>query len=156
MNIRLSAVAAAALVTVAGCGLPGSHPAVNTAATPQACRQQYETWKHGPAAAGLTAFTAALQAVQQKRAVKDMPGVGLALRRSGKAAAALAAVPPPRCADPRGYYARMFAWARSAALLARPGPGTWGVRAALVPLKGVQRVGRELGRELDRTVGPGR
>ena len=66
---------------------------------------------------------------------------------------ALRAQPPPRCADPKGYYGAFLARITAAGDNARSASGFGGVLLALGPLKTVQGIEKKLGAELAQTVG---
>ena len=145
---------------MAGCGTTGNSSAPATAspsvAAAPSCRQQYETWKHGPAKAPLGKLKSTLGSVQSQADAEDFPGITSALKRAGAAAHALAALPPPGCADPKGYYGKMLARIKASGDNARSASGLGGILLALAPLKSVPGIEKKLGRELDRTIGKGR
>lgn len=148
--------ASAAVIALAGCGsAAASSPAASaspTAAT-ATCRQQYETWKHGPASARLAAFKSALRSVQAQGSAEDLPGLTASLEKAGKAASRMAAVQPPKCSDPNGYYAAVMARVKASGDNARSASGLTGLLLAEAPLKGVTKIEKKLDRELNRTVG---
>jgi hypothetical protein len=156
--IVLARVAVAVGVCLAaGCASSQVHgdvvgkPAVRVA--PLTCRQQYETWKHGQAKVAIADLRAALSKVQEEGSADDIPLLGKALRGAGKASAALAAIPPPRCSDPAGYYAEMLARIKAAGDNVTSAKGLGGIILAEVPFKTVPGIERKLDAELNSTVG---
>ena len=157
---RAITIAAALTALLAGCGT--SAPASTTArattatATPASCRQQYETWKHGPANAALKHMEAALRQVSVQGDAEDMPGVARTLGQAGSAAARVAAYPAPACADPKGYLPQMLARIKAAGDNAKSSSGLAALVLAAAPLNTVPGIEKKLNAELDRTVGKGR
>ena len=151
--------ASAAAVVLAGCG---SHAAAlaAAAATPAAsapsCHQQYETWKHGPASSKLAALKSALRSVETQGNAEDLPGLSTSLERAGRAASRMETVPPPKCSDPKGLYATVMARVKASGDNARSASGLTGLLLAEAPLKGLPKIEKKLGRELDGTVGKDR
>lgn len=152
-----TAIVAAAAVTIAACSTsastPHAAPARRTAPKPPTCHQQYETWKHGTAARSVRSLLAALRKVQSAGAAEDIPQLGTALARAGRAASRLTAYPVPRCADPAGYYASFLTHIQAAGDNAKSTSGLGGLMLAEVPLKAVPGIERRLDAELNRTVG---
>lgn len=126
--------------------------AAGTAAAPS-CHAQYETWKHGTASAAITRLKFSLRGVQAAGNAGDMLRLRAALEKTGRAAKHLAATPPPRCADPRGYYGQMLAKIRAAGDNAKAAGGLGGIILAEAPLKAVPAAEKKLNAELDGTVG---
>ena len=119
----LAAGVAAAGLLVAGCGGGSAPPAHTAAAKPKTCAQQYSAWRNGQHAAKFTAFTAALKSVTEQANAEDFPGITAALEKAGKIAGELAATPPPKCADPAGYFGKMLARVEAAGDNARAASG---------------------------------
>jgi outer membrane lipopolysaccharide assembly protein LptE/RlpB len=135
-----AALAATALLATAACGQqPGAAPAA-ASRPPASCRQQYETWKHGPA----RHLEAAASRLQADGKAEDIPKLEADLKTAGRDAATLA--PPPRCADPKDYEKQVMARIS----------GLGGLMLAEVPLKNMKAIERKLGAELDKTVGKNR
>jgi hypothetical protein len=131
---------------------------LNTAASPAAelpptCHQQYEAWKHGVVGGEFAVFRSALKAVNRAARHQDAPKLAAALKQAGAAARWLLATPPPRCADPKGYYGQMFAEATAAAGSARASTGLSALILAADQLKTVPGIEKKLKAELDNTVG---
>ena len=148
------------IAALAGCGAAATGSGSNVAASipaatmaPASCHSQYEAWKHGPARAVAAKLKTSLDAVQPAASADDLPRLTATLRRSGAAARQLAAMPPPRCADPKGYYGRFLGLIRAAGDNARAGGGLGTIALILAPLQRVQGVEKQLGAELDTTVG---
>jgi hypothetical protein len=74
----------------------------------------------------------------------------------GAVAGSLASTPVPRCADPRGYYARMLAKYEAAASKAQSAAGLTGLVLAETPLRSVPTIVGKLNAELNRTIGTAR
>jgi hypothetical protein len=165
MKIR-ALVPALAVLALAGCGTASSstppaapaHPASPAAAAAVSCRQQYETWKHGPAAlAAVHRMEAALKRVQSAGSAMDIPVMSAALHRAGRSAATLSnRYPIPRCADPHGYYALFLARITAAGDNAASASGLSAVLLAEAPLQTVPKIEKRLTAELNRTVGKNR
>jgi hypothetical protein len=150
------AAASAAVIALAGCGSHAAVPAGSTsppAASAASCRQQYETWKHGPASSKLAALKTALVAVEAQGNAEDIPGLSASLKKAGKAAARMDAVKPPRCADPAGLYGQLLARVKASGDNASVSSGLSGLLLEEAPLKGLPKIERKLKAELDRTVG---
>ena len=152
-----------AIAVLAGCGSAATGSGSNVAASapaattpPASCHQLYETWKHGPASAVARRLKSALNAVQSASSADDLPRLTATLRRAGAIAHRLAAMPPPSCADPKGYYGRFLGLIRAASDNARAGSGLGTIALILAPLQRVQGVEKQLGAELDGTVGKNR
>jgi len=127
--------------------------AAGPAASPPSCHAQYETWKHGPAKAAADRLKTALRKVQAAGSAGDMLRIRSALEKTGRAAKHLAATPPPRCADPKGYYGQFLTRIRAAGDNARTAGGLAGIILAEAPLKAVPGIEKKLDAELDATVG---
>ncbi|SRR6266851_208390 len=149
----LAAITAAAAIILTACGHAAA-PVIGRTATPSTCRQQYETWKHGPALAAANQLKAALARVEAAALAQDVPRMVAAFRGLRPAATALASHPPPRCADPAGYYALVIARIRAAADNAGAGTSQGSpFLLALKPLRGLPAIEAKLGAELKRTTG---
>ncbi|HEV2376213.1 MAG TPA: hypothetical protein VGS19_29090 [Streptosporangiaceae bacterium] len=154
---RAITVLAAAFLAACGTASHGAVSAPHTSAphtsAALSCHQQYETWKHGAVRGAASRLETALRRVQAQGAVDDLPRMVSALRSAGRAAQEVAAVPPPRCADPAGDYGKMLTLIQAAGDNARSASGLGGILLAEVPLKNIPAVEKQLGAELDRTVG---
>jgi hypothetical protein len=157
--MKLAAIASAALaaaLSLSACDLavPFMQPAASPPAAPPAnCHQQYEAWKHGVVGGGFAAFRSAFMAVAWAAHHRDAPKLAAALNQAGAAARRLSATPPPRCADPQGYYGQMLATAAAAADSAKASSGLSALILAAGRLKTVPRIENKLKAELDQTVG---
>jgi hypothetical protein len=157
--MKLAAIASAALaaaLSLSACDLaaPFMHPAASPpAAPPPTCHQQYEAWKHGVVGGGFAAFQSAFTAVAWAAHHQDVPKLAAALDQAGAAARRLSATPPPRCADPQGYYGQMLATATAAADSAKASSRLSALILAAGRLKTVPRIENKLKAELDQTVG---
>ena len=154
--------AAAAVAMLAGCGTTTTTPAISAtggaAAThtsaPLSCKQQYKTWKYGPARAIVKQqLGPALKAVTAAGSVQDLLKMQAALKRTGRVAAELAAYPIPRCADPKGYWPRMLALLQAGGDNASTSGGLAGLLAAMGPLQSVKGIEAKLGAELKKNAG---
>jgi hypothetical protein len=158
MKIIPSVAVLALIGTLAGCGSAAQSPAAapassspSVAAAPS-CHQQYETWKHDPAAkAAGKKLVASLNAVQSAASAEDIPALQAALSKAGPPATKLTGFPMPKCADPKGYWAQILTHVRAAADNAKSSSGLASLMLAEVPLKGVPAIERKLARELKRT-----
>jgi len=159
MVMKLAAVASAVLaaaLSLSACDLAATF--VHTGASPAAaptptCHQQYEAWKHGVVGGEFAAFRSAFQAVAWAAHHQDAPKLAAALKQAGAAARWLSATPPPRCADPQGYYRQMLAKATAAADSAKASTGLTALILAAGRLKTVPGIEKKLKAELDKTVG---
>ncbi len=157
----LGILAATAVATaVAGCGLHTSAPAA--AASPAAtgpaaqaaapsCKQQYSTWKQGPARPQAKQLTTALQAVQTAAGTEDVPVMTAALKTAGAAAARLDQYPIPACADPHGYWNAVLARIHAAGDNAASASGLSALILAEAPLQEVSGLESKLKAELKYT-----
>jgi hypothetical protein len=136
----------AATATAAASTAAATHPA----AAPS-CKQQYKTWKYGPARPVGKKLTATLKAVQSAGATEDLPATLAALKKAGKTAARLESYPMPACADPRGYWEKILARIQAAGDNAGAGSGLSGLILAEAPLKDVPGLEAKLSAELKRT-----
>jgi hypothetical protein len=87
---------------------------------------------------------------------QDVPKLSAALNQAGTAARRLSDTPPPRCADPKGYYGQMLAKVTAAADDAKAAGGLSALITAAGRLKTVPGIERKLKAELDQTVGASR
>ena len=153
-----TSVLVAATVLLAACAShassPPSHPASSPAA-PVSCRQQYQTWRHGPAKVPASRLAAALSAVQADGQSGDASGMRSAMRELIPAAVALAARPMPHCADPAGLYAGFIDRIYAAGHNARSANGLASLRRAAAPLTRLKAIKRQLTAELHRDAGTG-
>ena len=136
---------------LAACGghaaSPG-RPAVPPA-RPVSCRQQYETWQHGPARAQVSQLAPTLRTVQ---VAGDVSGMATAMRKLMPAALVLAGDPVPRCADPAGLYAEYVTRIYAAGYDARSATGLSGLLRAAAPLKGLNNIESRLTAEVDHAL----
>jgi hypothetical protein len=86
---------------------------------------------------------------------QDVPRTVTALKDAAATAGTALADKPPRCADPRGYWASITVLIRSAGDDATAARGMAAVDLAEGPLHAVVPLEDRLSAELRRTVGPG-
>lgn len=157
MIFRTSALVAAT-VLLAACASHPSSPASHLASSPAApvsCRQQYQTWRHGPAQVPASRLAAALRIVQPAGKSGDASAIRSAMRELIPAAVALAARPMPHCADPAGLYAKLIDRIYAAGHNARSAKGLTSLRRAAAPLRSVKAIERQLTAELHRAAETG-
>jgi hypothetical protein len=142
--------AAVLAATLAACG--HTAPAAAPVATPAAsatltCKQQADAWKTTNASA-LKAFQAAL--------TPFATGTVTSAQAAALAATAQAAenMPPPACADPKGYYGQALAQLVTAGDAAGGG-GALSELGALTPMESALADLSQLEAELTRTIGSG-
>ncbi len=87
---------------------------------------------------------------------QDVPKLSAALNQAGAAASRLSATPPPRCADPKGYYGQMLGKVTAAADDAQAASRLSALITAAGRLKTVPGIEKRLKAELDKTVGASR
>ena len=119
---------------------------------PVSCRQQYQTWRHGPAAAE-DRMRAAVNAVQVAERSGNVTAMRSALKRLVPAALAAAQAPPPRCADPDGLFSDYVTTVYVAGDDARSARGISGLLKAAAPLKTLKTKEARLAAEAARVVG---
>src|SRR6266516_3297138 len=152
--MKLAAIAAAALAAGLGVTACGWAATSTPAAAPSpSCHQQYEAWKHGVVGGEFAALRSGFSAVVAAVRNQDVPKLTAALKQAGAAASRLSATPPPRCADPKGYYGQMLAKVTAAAGSAKAASGLSALIVAAAPLKTVPGIEKKLKAELDETVG---
>jgi len=127
----------------------GTAAPVTSAARPVPCRQQYQAWEHGPAAAR-DQMEAAVTAVQAAERSGNAFAFKSTLRKLMPAALAAAKAPPPRCADPGGLYGQYVTAVYVAGDNAHSATGTSGLLKAAAPLKGLKTVQAQLTAEANR------
>jgi hypothetical protein len=127
------------LAACGGHGASTGRPAVS-AVRPVSCRQQYETWQHGPAQAQVSELAPTLRIIQAAGKSGDVPGMARAMQKLMPAAVALADDPTPHCADPAGLYAEYLMRIYMAGDNARSAKGLSGLLKAAAPLKGLKNI----------------
>ncbi len=139
---------------LAACGSHASSAGRSTeaAARPVSCRQQYETWQHGPAEAELSKLAPTLHAVQVAAKAGNVPGIAAAVQGLMPAALVLASDPVPHCADPAGFYAQYVNRIYTAGSDARTAKGLSGLLTATAPLKGLKTMESRLAAEANRAL----
>jgi hypothetical protein len=148
----LPALAAAVSLTACAAQTTASSAPTSAApATPASCHQQYKAWKTGPAKAEAKKLAGALKSVQSAGASDDLVLIESGLKRSGRIAHQLQALPMPACADPKGYWKRSLADIRASGDNAGTASGLMGLIAAEVPLKKVPPLTTKLGAEIKHT-----
>jgi len=135
-----TAVAVALAAALTACSRsPGT--STTSAGSPTSCRAQYETWKHGAAPSALKGD---LKAIGSAGNARDILKLESALKAAGKDASTVKADPPPRCADPKGYYEQILAGITAAADNVRSASGLSGLMLAVAPLKNIAVIGPKL------------
>jgi len=145
MKPALALVAAAALLAACGAPAPAHH--ARTVAKPPSCDSQMAVWVKkitGPE----DAYNKALDALGRAVNAEDVTLTRAAFGRAGAAAAAMEAVPIPKCADPAGYYGKWLDHIIAAGYNARSQGGVAGIQLAEVPLGQANRLHRRLQAEL--------
>jgi hypothetical protein len=89
----------------------GSSSAAAHPVSPAACKQQYETWQHGPG----KGLVAAVTAVGSASASGDPAMLTAALKKAKPALSRAARYPMPVCADPKGYWVVLLMHVNAAA-----------------------------------------
>jgi hypothetical protein len=118
---------------------PGRSPTLS-AAPPVSCRQQYETWKDGPAHVQLSKLALTLKTIQVAGSSGDVSGMATGMKKLMPAALVLAADAVPHCADPAGIYAEYVTRIYVAGSSARSAKGLNGLLKAAAPLKGLKKI----------------
>lgn len=136
---------------LAACGGHGASPGRPTVspARPVSCRQQYETWQHGPASAQVSQLAPTLRTVQVAGDSGDVSGMATAMRKLMPAAVVLAGDPVPGCADPAGLYTEYVTRIYAAGDDARSATGLSGLLRAAAPLKGLKTIESRLTAEVN-------
>lgn len=124
-------------------------PVASVAARPASCRQQYQAWEHGPAAAR-DQMEAAVQAVQAAERSGNVSAIRSTLRKLMPAALAAAQAPPPRCADPGGLYSEYVTTVYTAGDHAHSAAGTASLLHVAAPLTGLKTIQSQLAAEATR------
>jgi hypothetical protein len=143
----------AVLVACGSSSTPANTTAGGSAAPGQSCHAQYEAWKHGAAGGEIASLKSALRALQAAGQAQDLLKLRDGIQAAGRTASRLAANPPPRCADPHGYYGQLFAKITAAADNLKAASGLGAFILAAVPLKAVPAIEQKLTAELNHTVG---
>ena len=138
----LAGATAVIAILTAACG----HTA--TAASHATCRQQFETWNHGP---GLSAIRADRSAVSSAIHARNLPALKRAFEKLGAAAATVG--PAPHCADPAGYYRQIEAKLAALGDQARSVSGPADLPQLALSFRVVGLIGQKLNAELIKTVG---
>lgn len=143
------------VLALAGCTVSvTAHPAVTprpaatAAATPLTCSQQSAAWK----AANLATLKRFADAITPFSAGTVTSAQAARLTATAKAAAD---VPPPPCADPKGYYAAAMASLETAGDAASGG-GVLDELGAMTPMENALTALNELETELRQTIGSGK
>ena len=139
---------------LAACGSHASSTGrpIVSAARPASCRQQYETWQHGPAEAEIGKLAPAFHTVQVAAKAGDVPEIAAAVQGLKPAALVLAGDPVPHCADPAGLYTQYVNRIYTAGSDARTAKGLSGLLKATAPLKGLTTVESRLAAEANRAL----
>lgn len=153
---RLAVITAAGL-TLAACGqaAPSSTtppatraPTTAAAAAPLTCKQKSDQWRQANLRT-LRRFKAAVAPFATGTVTSAQA------RRLSAAAQAAENVPPPACADPKGYYGQAMANLVTAGDAAAGG-GALSELGALGPMENADTALNELGAELRQTIGSSR
>ncbi len=142
---------------LAACGGHGASAgrATGPVARPVSCRQQYETWRHGPAQAQVSKLAPTLRTIQAAGKSGDVSGLTTTMTKLKPTAMVLADYPMPHCADPAGLYAELVNQVYAAGSGARSARGLSGLLKAAAPLEGLKtiesRLTAEAGRALARS-----
>jgi len=155
MKPRTLAAAIAVALSLAACGHATAPPSAAATPTPAVaathadvpltCKQQADRWKHRNIAV-LRRFKAALGPFTTGTVTSAQAHT---LARTAQAAED---VPPPACADPKGYYGRALAELVTAGTAAGGG-GSLAELGALVPMENALTALSQLSTELLRTIG---
>lgn len=124
-------------------------PAASATARPASCRQQYQAWQHGPAAAEAT-MEMAVKVVQIAEQSGNTSAIRSTLRKLVPAALAAAQAPPPRCADQNGLYGEYVTAVYAAGHDARLATRTASLLEAAASLKGLKTIQAQLTADADR------
>jgi hypothetical protein len=150
--------AGAGVLALAACGgsTSGGTPAAGTTTHQTAhqaavsCKQQYDTWKTGPAKTVANRIQADLSKVTSAANAEDVPELNSALHAAGNDARSLKAYPMPVCADPSGDWAKMLGYIQAAGDNASTSSGLSGLVLAMAPLEKVKGVENKLTAELKK------
>lgn len=152
----LAIVAAmAAVLALAACGTSSPTPAA-TSTPPTAhqaavsCKQQYDSWKTGPAKKVADQMQSDLNKVTAAASAEDVPELNSALHAAGNDARSLKAFPMPSCADPAGDWAKMLGYIQAAGDNAGTSSGLSGLILAMAPLQKIKPLETKLTAELKR------
>jgi hypothetical protein len=116
---------------------------------PVSCREQYQSWKRGPALAQ-DRMQAAVNAVQAAEQSGNVTATRSALGKLVPTALAAAQAPPPRCADPAGLFSDYVTAVYVAGDSARSAKGMRGLLKAAAPLKSLKELESRLAAEANR------
>jgi hypothetical protein len=97
-------------------------------------------------------MVADLRALQAAGNAEDIKLLQAALVRAGHDAKPVEAYPPPRCADPHGYWHQILIELQAAADNASTGSGLGALLLAMGPLQKVKAAEKKLSAELKQTV----
>jgi hypothetical protein len=126
----------------------GSH----RASAPVSCRQQYETWEHGPVQDSMGSLRAVLKTIPADRKSGNAAGVRSGMRELVPAALGLASHPLPPCVDPAGLYDTFVTRVYTAGSGARSAKAAGAVLRAAASLNQVTKLGRQLAAEINRVL----
>jgi hypothetical protein len=149
LALAAAAAAAAGLTACshssASISAPATHgTAVGAAigAPPVGCRQQYQTWEHGPGKGLIATF----HAVSVASTAADHQALTTALKKARPVIARATRYPVPACADPRGYWTVLLMHVNAAAT------GKSSASTEQAAVRGVPEIEQELTAELKATV----
>jgi hypothetical protein len=137
---------------LAACGGHAPSSGSRPASSPVSCRQQYQTWKHGPAQKSMGSLAAALKTIRADRESGNAAGVRSGMRDLVPDALGLAHHPMPHCADPASLYQTFVTNIYTAGSRARSAKGAGAVLRVAASLNGVQKLGRQLTTEISHVL----
>lgn len=139
---------------LAACGGHGATTsrATVSAARPVSCRQQYDTWQHGPAQAEVSKLALTLRTIQAAGQSGEVSRLAATTRKLMPAALVLARDPVPHCADPAGLYAEYITRIYAAGSDASSAKGLSELMKAAAPLKGLKAIESRLTAEVNRAL----
>jgi hypothetical protein len=143
------------VIFAAACGSPAPSQRrhhVAPASSPVSCRQQYETWWHGPARGPVSRLAVALTRVEQTTMSADVPAIRSAMKDLMPTALVLADHPIPHCADPGGLYPQLVTGSYSVGYNAHSARNLNSLRQAAARLKVLKQIQHRLVAETNRIV----
>lgn len=145
-------VGLAAVALISGGGDAYALASHSGPAKPLSCKQQYVTWRNGPARAAGQQLMNDLTAIQSAGNGSGIPQVMYALRRTSSDTSVLERYPMPACADPAGYWSQSLRYLGSSAAMSAARPDQ-PVMSSATFMQKAQTLRARLSAELARTVG---
>jgi hypothetical protein len=142
----------AAVALIAGGGHAYALTSHGGQTKPLSCKQQYTTWRNGPARAAGQRVMNDLTAIQSASRGANTSQMTYALRALSSDSSALERYPMPACADPAGYWLQSLKYMSASAAMSAARPGT-PVMSSAVFMQKAQSLRSKLSAELARTVG---